>query len=206
VFTFAVLIRYRNIRDVTASSSSCSSSHKIPLLKACTECQRRGSKGTHRAPLQRYDVGVPFQRLCVDVMGPYRVTSNGNRYLITVLDQFTKWPEALPVPSVRSETIASTLLYQVFSRFGIPLEIHSDRAPNFSSELYGEIMRLLGIRRTRTTPLHPSANSVERYNRTLKEHLTLMINETKSDWDQQAQLFLMGYRAHRTKSPESPRA
>jgi len=149
------------------------------LLKACTECQGRGTKGTNRAPLQRYDVGVPFQRLCVDVMGPYRVTSNGNRYLITVLDQFTKWPEALPVPNVRSETIASTLLYQGFSRFGMPLEIHSDRAPNFSSELYAEVMRLLGIRRTRTTPLHPSANPVERYNRTLKEHLTLMINETE---------------------------
>jgi len=128
-------------------------------------------------------------------MGPYRTTSSGNRYLITVLDSFTKWPEVLPVPNVRSETIASALLYKVFARFGIPLEIHSDRAPNFGSELFAEVMKLLGVQRTRTTPLHPSANPVERYNRTLKEHLMLMINETQSDWDLQAQLFLMGYRA-----------
>jgi len=101
----------------------------------------------------------------------------------------------LPVPNVRSETIASALLYQVFARFGIPLEIHSDRAPNFGSELFAEVMKLLGVRRAQTTPLHPSANPVERYNRTIKEHLMLMINETQSDWDLQAQLFLMGYRA-----------
>ena len=63
------------------------------------------------------------------------------------------------------------------------------------SVLLNEVMKLLGIRHTRTTPLHPSGNPVERLNRTLKEHLTVMIDDRQSDWDRQAQLFLLGYRA-----------
>ena len=164
-------------------------------LRSCHACLNRGNPQRKRAPLHIYNVGVPFQRVSVDVMGPYRESSEGNRYLVTLLDQFTKWPEVIPVRDVRAETIASALLYNVFCRFGIPLELHTDRAPNMESVLLNEVMKLLGIRHTRTTPLHPSGNPVERLNRTLKEHLTVMIDDRQSDWDRQAQLFLLGYRA-----------
>ena len=55
-------------------------------------------------------------------------------------------------------------------------------------------MELLQIKNTRTTPLHPSGNPVERMTRTLKEHLTLLVNEDQTDWDLRAQLFLLSYR------------
>ena len=141
-----------------------------------------------------YNVGNPFQRVSVDAMGPFRESANGNRYLVTLYDPFSKWPEAIPVPDLKAQTVASAPLY-VFTRFGLPQEIHTDCAAYFKSSLSNEIVDLLNIRHTQTTPLHPQSNPVERMNQTLRQHLALMIDDRQSDWDKQAQIFLMGYRA-----------
>ena len=59
----------------------------------------------------------------------------------------------------------------------------------YEAKLFNEIMELLQIKHTRTTPLHPSGNPVERMNRTLKEHLTLLVNEEQTDWDLRCLLY-----------------
>jgi len=91
-------------------------------------------------------------------------------YLVAAYDTFTRWPEAIPVPDITSKSVASALLHQVFSRFGVPDQIHLDQGSTFEATLFREIIELLQIRRTRTTPLHPAGNPVERMNRTIKEH------------------------------------
>jgi len=149
-------------------------------LQQCHRCLDRGNPQRRRAPLQCYNSGAPFERVSVDLLGPFPRTPRGNVYLVTAYDTFTRWPEAIPVPDISARTVASALLYHVFTRFGIPRELHSDRGPTFEAKLFNEIMALLQIRRTRTTPLHPSGNPVERMNRTLKEHLTLLVDDHQS--------------------------
>jgi len=101
--------------------------HDIDIhLRSCADCLRRENPRRRKAPLQCYNVGNPFQRVCVDIMGPFPTSKNGNKYLVTLLDQFTKWPEVVTVKDIRSETVASALLYNIFNRFGIPSEIHTD--------------------------------------------------------------------------------
>jgi len=62
-----------------------------------------------------------------------------------------------------------TALYNdLFSRFGMPNQLHSDQGRNFESKLFSELTKLAGIRRTRTTPFHPrSDGQTERINRTI---------------------------------------
>lgn len=140
--------------------------------------------------------GAPLERVAVDVMGPLPVTDRGNKYLVVIGDYFTKWMEAVPTPDHKADTIARTLITHFVSKFGIPLSLHSDQGRDFESQLFKEMCKLLGIEKTRTTPWHPQSDGlVERFNRTLETMLKQTIKEDQSDWDLQAPLCCMAYRA-----------
>ena len=109
------------------------------------------------------------------------------------MDYFTKWPEAYPIPNQEATTVAEVLVKELVSRFGVPVELHSDQGRNFESRVFQEMCRILGIKKTRTTPLHPQSDGmVERYNRTIEHQLAIFVEENRRDWD--IPLLLMAYR------------
>lgn len=173
----------------------------------CTTCKRYKGPGKRSpAPLQKFSVGAPFERLGVDILGPLPQSNRGNRYLLVITDYFTRWPEAVPMPNQEAKTIADALLVNVFCQHGLPLEIHTDQGRNFESELLKEVASVLGIRRTRTTPMHPqSAGQVERLNRSIKDYLGMFVSQHQKDWDDKVPLFLLAYRsAPHTATKMSP--
>ena len=159
-------------------------------LSTCHECLNRGNPQRRRARLQLINTGSPFERVSIGILAPFNKTPRGNVYLLTANGTFTRCPEAIPVPDIKAKTVASALLHQVFSRFGLPDQIHSDRGPTYEAKLFNENMELFQIKDTRTSPLHPSVNRVERMHRTLKEHMTFLVIQEQTDWDLRAQLFL----------------
>ncbi|XP_050710863.1 protein NYNRIN-like isoform X1 [Eriocheir sinensis] len=163
-------------------------------------CAKKGPKKRHRAPLHLYQVGAPMERVAVDIAGPLPLTTNGNRYICVTMDYFTKWPEAYAIPDQEATTIAKVLVVE-FCRFGVPNELHSDQGRNFESTVLAECCKLLGIKKTRTTPLHPQSDGmVERFNWTLGQELAKQCNNDQSSWDQKLPALLMAYRsaAHET--------
>ncbi len=132
----------------------------------------------------------------VDVLGPFSQTPRGNRFVVVAMDYFTKWPEAYAVPNQEAGTVAEVLLEGMFDRFGVPAEVHSDQGRNFESKLFSDFYRQVGIRKTRTTPLHPQSDGlVERYNRTLATQLALCVSRDQKDWDLQLPLVLLATRS-----------
>ena len=82
------------------------------------------------------------------------------------------------------------------SRYGVPGEFHSDQGRNFESRLFGKTCQLLGIHKTRTTPLHPQSDGmVERMNRTLCGSLSKYVDEHHRDWDSHLPWVMMSYRS-----------
>ena len=84
----------------------------------------------------------------------------------------------------------------VFSRFGAPGQILTDRGSEFESELFSQLMVWMGIDKLRTTVFKPSTNSVvERFHRTLNSMLAKSVSESQRDWDERLPLVLAVYRA-----------
>ncbi|TGZ48591.1 hypothetical protein DBV15_11889, partial [Temnothorax longispinosus] len=150
---------------------------------------KRSPSGKGKSPLQIYNVGTHFQRVQMDILGPLPRTSAGNKYLLVIVDCFTKWVEAFPVRNIRTRTIAEVFVNEIISRHGVPSEIHTDQGRNFESKLFWGLMNLLGIKKTRTTPLHPQSDGqVKRQHQTITNFLAKFVSENQKGWDRDLRL------------------
>lgn len=167
------------------------------FVASCDICQRTVPKGrVPCVPLGKAPViETPFSKVAIDIVGPIHPPSKqGNRYILTLMDYATRYPDAVALPSIETERVAEALV-EMFSRVGVPKELLSDRGSNFTSDLMKEVARLLSVRQLHTTPYHPMANGlVEKFNGTLKLMLKRMCAERPRDWDRYLAPLLFAYR------------
>ena len=167
------------------------------FCQSCDICQRTIPKGKIvKAPLGKMPrIDVPFRRVATDLIGPLKpVTYNKNRYILTLVDYATRYPEAVPLASIDTETVAEALV-SIFSRVGNPHEILTDMGTQYTSAVMKEVSRLLSFKQLVTTPYHPICNGlVERFNQTIKKMLMRMCAERPKDWDKYIDPLLFAYR------------
>ena len=133
-----------------------------------------------------------FNHVHVNLVGPLP-PSRGNTYLLTCVDRFTRWPEAIPLQDIRAATVARAFIENWIARFGVPSTITTDRGAQFESALWSELQRFLGCHRARTTSYHPACNGmVERLHRQLKA--SICAHQTAS-WMDALPLVLLGIRS-----------
>ena len=162
--------------------------------KTCHDCQASKINRHTRAPLQNRPLpDRRFGSIHVDLVGPLP-ESEGMKYLFTVVDRFTRWPEAIPIPNMEAETCAKALIRHWISRFGVPTDMTSDRGTQFTGSLWRQLTHLLGIKPEKTTSYHPQANGmVERFHRPLKNALKARL--TGPAWMVELPLVLLGLRS-----------
>lgn len=160
--------------------------------KSCIGCQRGKVQRHVISPLGEFQKSSRFEHVHVDIVGPLP-PSNDYRYLVTMIDRCTKWPEAIPIRDVTADTVAKAVYEGWISRFGCPLRVTTDQGRQFESSLFNALMKKFGITRIRTTAYHPQANGqVERWHRTLKA--ALMARGAGIHWSEQLPTVLLGLR------------
>ena len=116
----------------------------------------------------------PFERLSIDFKGPIPSHSR-NKYLLTIIDDYSRFPFAFPCSDVSSATVISCLC-QLFSIFGMPAYIHSDRGASFMSTELRQFLLDKGVAASHTTAYNPQGNGqIERLNRTLWKTVCLAL-------------------------------
>ena len=125
---------------------------------------------------------------------PIEILVGGDHYW-KIVKYFTKWPELYAILNQEASTVADVLVSN-FCRFGVPMKLHSDQGQNIESRIVWEVLERLGVRKTRTTPLHPQLDGmVEGYMKTVEEHLRKVLSSHQRDWDERLTLFLLAHRA-----------
>ncbi|BHF60215.1 hypothetical protein SprV_0100317800 [Sparganum proliferum] len=162
--------------------------------RACLGCQRSKIQRHNKAPISTFPgPGARFSHVHLDIVG-HLPLSNGCSYLLTCVDRFTRWPEAIPLPDIVAPTVVKAFLSRWVAIFGAPSIITTDRGAQFESHLFQSLLSFLGCTRIRTTAYHPAANGmVERFHRQLKA--SLRVADDLENWTGHLPLVLLGIRS-----------
>lgn len=161
--------------------------------RSCPQCQRSKVTRHVTSPLGSFPRPTArFEHVHIDLVGPLPI-SEGFRYLLTCIDRYSRWPEAIPIANIEAATVAKAFYDTWIARFGAPLTITTDQGRQFESQLFTRFRDLCGIIRIRTTAYHPAANGlVERFHRHLKS--AIMCHQNKS-WTSILPTVLLGIRS-----------
>lgn len=165
-------------------------------IKACTLCARRKPPRPQRAGLTR-SMGAtrPGQIWCIDYVGPFPEDANGNKWILTMHDQFTRWPIAVPTKERTVEEVIKHVVQEIVLKHGPPEMLWSDREPGFAGQAMKKICQMFGVKKAETTGYQPQANStLERFHSFMAQALTLVVNKHKKDWHKWLESVLWMYR------------
>ena len=162
-------------------------------VKSCVECSMRKSpRNSKKAPLLPIPVEGAFDRVAVEVLGPFPPSSKGSRYIVGFSDYSTRWVEAFPVLSVEATVIARLLIDEIISRHGAPRVLLSARGTNFLSEVVAEVCKIFQIQKVNTSSYHPQTDGlVERFNSTLCQSLSMYVPKTRKIGTSSYRLFCL---------------
>jgi hypothetical protein len=125
--------------------------------------------------------GYPFQKISIYFVGPR--SKKGNKYMLTVSDCFTRWLEAFPCRRANAQVVVNKLITEIFPRFGVCDQIHSDRGTQLLSDLVSEVVAALGIRQSLTPSYNPKSNPVERQHCLLGDAIKALMEGDQRAWE-----------------------
>ncbi|GJS58589.1 reverse transcriptase domain-containing protein [Tanacetum coccineum] len=114
------------------------------FVKTCDACQRQGKISQHdEMPQNVIQVCEIFDLWGIDFMGPFP-SSRGNKYILVAVDYLSKWVEAKALPTNDARVVVK-FLKSLFSRFGAPRAIISDRGTHFCNDKFDRVMSKYGV-------------------------------------------------------------
>jgi hypothetical protein len=155
-------------------------------IKTCTIClsTKRKHPSKLQVPLGTITAHFTWELLSIDLWDAEVISDRGHKYVLTVIDAFSKFALAIPVKNKLAKTIASKLFKHVFSKFGYPDYLHSDNGSEFCNDILKSLCEMLGIAKTHTTAYHPQGNAyAERIHQFFRNALAAFVGRDQRDWD-----------------------
>jgi len=146
------------------------------FIKLCPCCQKMSVLRTPilTQPFTTASYG-PMQVISMDSLGPFPEDSDGNKYVITIIDTFTRFVELYPVKDVTAE-FASRALLNFVGRYGCPMRILSDNGSQFVNEAMNSLIHIMGTDYVHTMAYSSEENAiVERAQKEILRHARAMV-------------------------------
>jgi transposase InsO family protein len=143
-----------------------------------------------------YQTSAPFEVVVIDVISGFPGSSKGNTKILTMIDCFTSWPEAIPIPDDSTETIARFVYQEFICRYGVPKHILTDRGGCFISQLFRSLQSQLGCKSITSSSFHPQCHGkVETLNKyIIVQALSIYYHLHQGQWDEYLPGILFAYR------------
>lgn len=126
----------------------------------------------------------PFQRLYVDILGPYPRSKQGHIGLLIILDHLTKFHWLFPLRKFTSSSIQDILQKHIFHVYGVPEVLVSDNGSQFTANEFKTFLTGFGVSHIYTALYSPQANASERVNRSIIAGIRAYLKDDHSLWDQ----------------------
>lgn len=158
--------------------------HIAVYVKTCISCQKvKDGVDIATSPLGSLPVVAPWDMLCIDTWGPLPISEKGNKYVLTVVDAYSKWCIAIPIPSKKAATVAEALFTNGMG-LGVPNRIHHDRGKEYCNQIIEKLAELYGIEDTKTSAYHPQGNAfAERIHQFFGNAISAYTRDDQRDWD-----------------------
>ncbi|OBZ81699.1 Pro-Pol polyprotein [Choanephora cucurbitarum] len=153
------------------------------VCKACITCAQHNvtRRGCHE--LKNILAYVPFDHIGIDLLGPLPETERNNRYVLVIIDIFTRYIIARSVPNKQSDTVAEQLT-NVMCEYGFPRVIQMDNGREFKNSLICTISRTLGFKTRYSTVFYSRGNgAIESAVKVVLNTLRKMVDLDVRDWD-----------------------
>ncbi len=152
--------------------------------KTCERCIKRKTLPQRAAPLSHMQSKGPMDLVCIDFLSIEADSRNVCNVLV-VTDHYTRYVQAFPTRDQKASTVVKTLWEKYFIHYGLPTRIPSDQGRDFESQLVADMLTMLGVKKSRTSPYHPQGDpQPERFNRTLLDMLGTLEPSQKNKWSQ----------------------
>ncbi|XP_041947558.1 uncharacterized protein LOC121708759 isoform X4 [Alosa sapidissima] len=165
--------------------------------RSCHRCQIAGKPNQAIPPAPLHPIPVisePFERIILDCVGPLPKSKSGHRFLLTIMCAATRYPEAIPLRSLKAKPVVKALI-RFFSTFGLPKVVQTDQGSNFLSRLFKQVLQELSIKHVISSAYHPeSQGALERFHQTLKSMLRTYCYNSAKQWDDGLPLLLFAVR------------
>ena len=154
------------------------------VVRICPECQLGKDYKVKHLPKGNISSPGPWETVSIDIVGPLPVDGRSNRFIVTIMDVYSRYLIAVPVKNHRAATVSRCLYESVVAYFGAPRSILSDRGTEFTSIIWETLSQMLGAKIKLTAPYYPQGNAViERSHRTLNNMLrTMLLEKERREW------------------------
>lgn len=162
-------------------------------IKTCGRCIARKTLPQRASPLNQIISKAPLDLVYIDFL-QIEPDSKGIGNVLIVTDHFSRYTQAFPTKNQKASTVVKVLWEKYFVHYGLPARIHSDQGRDFESRLIKELLSMLGVRKSRTSPYHPQGDAQpERFNRTLLSMLGTLDTVKKQNWSQHISQLVHAY-------------
>lgn len=135
-----------------------------------------------------------FDAVQIDTVGPLPKSENNNQYVVTIIDELSKFVVAIPTPDKSAKTIATAIFEQFILKYGPMKSIRTDMGTEYRNELLTEICKLMKVTHcTSTAYHHQSLGGVERNHAILNQYLRAYVHLPNDDWENSLKYFVFCY-------------
>ena len=166
------------------------------VVRRCGPCAEHKARRFRKLCLRKPMVSDrPWYHVHIDLWQPGTVSAEGHKYVLTVIDRLTHWPEMIPIHNKEAKTVARAFFESVICRHGVPPVVISDNGSEFK-DVFDELVRKYGVRQIKTTPHHPQANGiVERLHGFMRGSIAAMSTEDRAQWHRLLPVTAFAYRS-----------